>query len=337
MSDDSTSEPRGRQLRPGQTSRVHVVDVTTGEDRVVFVSDRVLVEAPNVWIDRAGSSDERLVLNGDGDLFTLPVPRTGLVLDENDLVRVPMDGVPEINNDHVLDPSGTSIVVSARDGDLYRVTLPEGTAAEPAERITDAAAAPVRRKFYLHGIAPDGSSLAAIVGELSDDGVWSTDVALVDPATGEPTFVTRDEHADDGVVFAPDGSALLWNSERWEPEPGHAQLTRLRLDGVPDSTAEHPALTERAEQLTHDERVNWFPHPSPDGRHLLYLAYPTGTQGHPADRDVELRMLPGDAVLGTTTEAPRTVAVTQGGQGTVNVPPWAPSSTWFAYCDYPVD
>jgi hypothetical protein len=329
MSDTSSTAVRGRQLRPGQTSRVHVVDVASGADRVVFVSDRVLVEAPNVWPGPDGPEGVRLVLNGDGDLFLLPVPTAGVVLGETDLERVPMTGVPEINNDHVLDPDGGSVVVSARDGDLYRVSMPRGSDAAPVVRITDAGAAPVRRKYYLHGIAPDGSALAAIVGELSDDDVWTTDVALVDATSGEPTFVTRDGHADDGVVVTPDGSALLWNSERWEPEAGHAQLTWTALPA---------GGADAARQLTTDERVNWFPHPSPDGRHLLYLSYPTGTLGHPADRDVELRLLPGDAVTrARAQDGPgRTLARLHGGQGTVNVPPWSPDSTWFAYCDYPI-
>ena len=247
------TEPRGRQLLPGQTSRVHVYDVADRTSRLVFESDTVLVEAPNVLDDRT------LVLNGDGDLWLLPLPEQGTdaVLDETALVPVPMGGVDEINNDHVLDPSGSSIVVSARDGELYRVPLPDGG---PATRITDAAAAlPVARKFYLHGIAPDGSALAGIVGELSEDGVWTTDVALVDPASGEPRFLTRDEHPDDGCTITPDGGTLLWNTERFSP--GTAQLASLRLDGG------EPV------RMTADERVDWFPHLSPDGTHLLYLSY----------------------------------------------------------------
>ncbi|MGN7190978.1 hypothetical protein [Curtobacterium sp. MCBA15_004] len=306
---------RGRQLLPGQTSRVHVYDLASRTSRLVFASSSLLVEAPNVLDERT------LVLNGDGDLWRLRLPDDGTVLDETALVRVPMDGVDEINNDHVLDPAGGSVVVSARDGELYRVPLPDGG---PTTRITDVAAAhPVRRKFYLHGIAPDGSSLAAIVGELSEDGVWTTDVALVDPATGEPTFLTRDGHPDDGCTVTPDGGTVLWNTERFTP--GTAQLAAVRLDGG------DPV------RITADDRVDWFPHLSPDGAHLLYLSYEPGVQGHPADHRVELRLLPGSLVRGARIAVvPETLVALDGGQGTVNVPPWSPDSTWFAYCDYPV-
>lgn len=307
------SEPRGRQLLPGQTSRVHVYDVESRTSRLVFESSSVLVEAPNVL------ADGTLVLNGNGDLWLLRPPADGdAVLDETALVRVPMPGVPEINNDHVLDPSGNSVVVSARDGDLYRVPVPAGGAAATLTDVTTAL--PVVRKFYLHGIAPDGETLAAIVGERTEEGVWTTDVALVDPATGDPTFLTRDEHPDDGVSFA--GDMLVWNSERFTP--GTAQLVAL-----------WPGATDPV-RITNDDRVNWFPHVSPDGAHLLYLSYEPGVQGHPADHRVELRLLPGSLVRGARIAVqPETLVTLEGGQGTVNVPPWSPDSRWFAYCDYP--
>ena len=315
------TQTRGRQLLPGQTSRVHVYDVAARTSRPVFVSDSVLVEAPNVLDDRT------LVLNGDGDLWLLPLPAPGddRVLDETALVRVPMPGVDEINNDHVLDPSGESVVVSARDGELYRVPLPDGGT---ATKITDTAAVlPVVRKYYLHGIAPDGSALAAIVGERTPEGVWTTDVALVDPSSGDTTFLTRDEHPDDGCAITPDGGTLLFNTERFTP--GTAQLAALRL-------GEQGAAGDPV-RLTADDRVNWFPHLSPDGGHLLHLSYEPGVQGHPADHRVELRLLPGALARGARIAvAPETLVTLDGGQGTVNVPPWSPDSRWFAYCDYPV-
>lgn len=311
---------RGRQLLPGQTSRVHVYDVASRTSRLVFESRSLLVEAPNV------RADGTLVLNGDGDLWLLtpPAPGSGTVLDETALVRVPMPGVDEINNDHVLDPSGESVVVSARDGELYRVPLPDGGA---ADRITDTAAVlPVVRKYYLHGVAPDGSALAAIVGERTPEGVWTTDVALVDPGSGATTFLTRDEHPDDGCAVA--GDVVVFNTERFTP--GTAQLAWLR-PGAEGSTPTTPV------PITGDDRVNWFPHVSPDGAHLLYLSYEPGVQGHPADHRVELRLLPGSLVRGARIAVvPETLVALDGGQGTVNVPPWSPDSRWFAYCDYPV-
>ncbi|MEO7224282.1 MAG: hypothetical protein ABIY37_17575, partial [Devosia sp.] len=84
------------------------------------------------------------------------------------------------------------------------------------------------------------------------------------------------------------------------------------------------------EQLTHNERVNWFPHPSPDGTHYVYISYPKGTLGHPADRDVKLMLMPPDGSWH------KEIIAFFGGQGTINVNSWAPDSKRFAYVAYPV-
>ena len=52
----------------------------------------------------------------------------------------------------------------------------------------------------------------------------------------------------------------------------------------PDGTA--------LEQITDNGSVNWFPHSSPDGKHVLFLACPAGKQGHPVNLDVLLRIMP---------------------------------------------
>ena len=77
-----------------------------------------------------------------------------------------------------------------------------------------------------------------------------------------------------------------------------------------------------------DDQVNWFPHPSPDGRHLVYLAYPPGTAGHPADLEVALVLCDPEG------RDRRTVRRITGGQGTINVPSWAPDGSAFAYVRY---
>jgi hypothetical protein len=43
--------------------------------------------------------------------------------------------------------------------------------------------------------------------------------------------------------------------------------------------------------MTLDDRVNWFPHPWPDGKHVVFVAYANGVKGHPRDKHVELRLM----------------------------------------------
>ena len=69
---------------------------------------------------------------------------------------------------------------------------------------------------------------------------------------------------------------------------------------------------------------------APTGTHSYYLAYAIGTTGHPADRDVEVRLVEGDAWVEAVT-----VARFTGGQGTMNVNGWDPTGTRFAVVSYP--
>ena len=319
-----------RTLLPGQLCRLLIVDPATRATETVFESRTVLVEAPN-W-----SPDGRwLVVNGDGLLWRLPADARGV--DETALESVPLGDVPEINNDHVIAPDGSAVFVSARDGHVYEVPwdgVPEG---ESARRVTAPHPEGRNQKNYLHGVSPDGGTLSVIVGALpapvADPGAeearvgWRTNVALVAVSDGAATPVTDDEHPDDGAEFAPDGARLWFNSERASGGvAGHAQLFRTGLDGA------------GAVQVTHDERVNWFPHVSPDGRTLLYVSFEPGTLGHPENRDVVLRTLPlgGGDGLPEPGATPHDVLALFGGQGTVNVPGWSPDSSRFACADYPL-
>ncbi|KQQ03751.1 MULTISPECIES: TolB family protein [unclassified Rathayibacter] len=293
-----------RSLLPRQLCRLRVHDVATGVATTVFESDTLLVEAPN-W----SPDGSFLVVNGDGGLFRLPLDGSG------SLEAIALDGVPdELNNDHVLAPEGGTAYVSARDGHLYAVAL-DGSA--PARRLT-APPEGARFKHYLHGVSPDGTLLALIGGGEDASGVWRTNVYTMPAGGGPLTALTDDEHPDDGVDFAPDGRSVYFNSER---AGSGAQIFRMSVDG---SEPEH---------VVESDTVDWFPHVSPDGAHLLYLAYPPGTAGHPENLPVELRLID----LPSATAPGRVVQRLVGGQGTINVAGWAPDSTRFAYADYPMD
>ncbi|TCM49025.1 PD40 domain-containing protein [Kribbella sp. VKM Ac-2568] len=288
-----------RTLRPGQRAELFVIDVGTGEQRLVLSSTELLFEAPN-W----SPDSDWLIINGDGRLFRIPVAG-GTELEEIDL-----GGVPAINNDHVLSPDGRTIYVSAEDGHLYAVPLAGGA---PRRVSNDRGQ---QFHHYLHGISPDGSTLAYIGLEALPDGRRITNVWTIPAAGGSDTQITDDEYADDGSEYSADGKWIYFNSERASSVPGHAQLFRISGGTL--------------EQLTHDERVNWFPHQAPDGSVVAYVSFPPGTLGHPADvEDVRLRLLDADGRI-------RELVTLFGGQGTMNVPSWSPDSTRFAYVAYPL-
>ncbi|MDX6356773.1 MAG: TolB protein, partial [Streptomyces sp.] len=211
-------------------------------------------------------------------------------------------------------PDGGTIYLSAGDGHIHAVPFAGG----PARRVTNEHT-PGPFRHFLHGVSPDGRTLAYVGVEPYGGDDWGYRNIFTIPAAGGPdTRLTDSPAPADGPEFSPDGAFIHFNSEHGATAPGHAQLFRMRPDGS--------ALT----QLTSDDRVNWFPHLSPDGRHILYISFPPGTQGHPADREVILRR------IGPDGGAPRDIRTLFGGQGTLNVNSWAPDSHRFAYVDYPL-
>ncbi|WP_245665301.1 TolB family protein [Actinoplanes subtropicus] len=287
-----------RSLAPGQMARIHVHTIETGEDSVVHESRDVLFEAPNWTTD-----GQALILNGNGALWSL-APAAG-----SEPARIEHLDLPEANNDHVLDPDGRHIFVSAMDQHIYRAGLTGGA----ATRVTSEAGV----WHFLHGVSPDGKRLAYVrIVDFGEPGRLA--VTSVDDASESLLVDTGAGHID-GPEWSPDGRWIYFNTERWAQRPGHAQLAR-----IPDGGGE-------VERLVASDTVDWFPHLSPDGRAAVYLEYPTGTEGHPADLAVQL------VVVGTDDwSRPRRRIAVPGGQGTINVNSWAPDSRRFAYVSYPI-
>ena len=87
--------------------------------------------------------------------------------------------------------------------------------------------------------------------------------------------------------------------------------------------------------MTFDENRNsWFPHVSPDGKWVVFLAYKKGDSKpneHLANKHVELRIMPASG------GEPETLIELFGGQGTINVNSWAPDSKRLAFVSYKIE
>jgi Tol biopolymer transport system component len=276
-----------------------VFDVATGSATVIAEFDQLLFEAPN-W----GADGDTLYLNGHGGLWALSLDaplEPGLVAYE---------GLPSVNNDHVLDPRGEAIFMSAMDGHIYHGPL-DGSS---ARRVTDDGDA----WHFLHGVSPDGKTL----GFVRIDGSGGPGrLGLIASEGGPVTMVDTGPGHLDGPEWSPDGEWIYFNTERWASRSGHAQLAKV--------PSERPSA-DKVVRLISTDTVDWFPHLAPNGRLAVYLQYPPGTLGHPEDLDVEL-------VLVDTAEwrAPLARIPVFGGQGTINVNSWSPDSTRFAFVSYP--
>jgi len=265
-----------------------IFDLASRRETVVLETGR-LIEAPNWTPDGAA-----LIVNGDGLLFRVSLARPHLD-------RIDTGFAVNLNNDHGVSPDGRLLAISnhTEPGQSCIYTLPAdgGT----PQRVT------ANTPSWWHGWSPDGARLAYAARR---NGVF--DIYTIPVGGGDEFRVTRGGGHHDGPDYTPDGTWIWFNSDT----TGHSQLWRIRPDG-----------TDR-QRMTDDARVNWFPHPSPDGRHVVYLAYPEGTLNHPPGLDVELRLMPASG------GAPESLVRLHGGQGTINVPSWSPDSAAFAFVRY---
>lgn len=284
-------------------SRILIHDVDTGSSRVVYRADAVW-EAPN-W-SRDGKF---LLLNSGGRLYRLPVDAQGTPPEP-----VALDAALRCNNDHDFSPDGRLIALSASSPTSRQSQIYVANADGSNHRLVVSAA-----PSYFHGWSPDGKFLSFVANR---DG-QQYDLYRVPVTGGDEERLTSDPANDDGTDYSPDGKWIYFNSQRG----GGWDVWRMPATGA-------GADDRLAQRVTRDDLEDWFPHPSPDGRSLVFLSFPHGTEGH-NDRtlQVQLRLLPMPGAE-IADNAPRVLATFSGGQGSINVNSWAPDSTRFAYVSY---
>lgn len=287
--------------RPVTRSRISVYTLAARSTTVVYEANQ-LIEAPN-W-----SPDGRyLLVNSGGTLWRLPLDGG-----KRELEPIRLSTLVNANNDHGISPDGRFLAISGTvaggRGSQIFVSKIDGT---NARLMTP------RSPGYYHGYSPDGRWLAYTAQR---DGEF--DLFRVSVAGGEEQRLNKHPGLDDGPDYSPDGKWIYFNSER----TGQHQIWRIPADGAGPSD-------ERAERVLASEFEDWFPHPSPDGKWMVFLSYPKGTQGHPANRDVQLQLMPmaGARADGAPVES---IVKLFGGQGTINVNSWSPDSQRFAFVSY---
>lgn len=273
-------------------SFLEIYDLAAARSRLVLAHDGV-ISAPN-WDPKGGY----LLVNSEGRLYRV------------DLVAPALDPVEtgfatRCNNDHGISPDGSQIILSSHRDMGAEIFLMPAAGGVP-EVISP------RAPSWWHSWSADGKSIA-YAAVRSEGRV--VDICRMALESREETRLTFGEGHSDGPEFSADGSRIYYNCDRG----GHAQIWVMQADG----SDQRPLFS--------DDHVNWFPHPSPDGQHLLYLAYPPGTLNHPANLPVALCLSDPEGC-----NRRRVLEIT-GGQGSINVPCWAPDSSAFAYIRYQPD
>lgn len=280
-------------------SVLQTYDVTTGERKVLRRFDEH-IEAPN-W----GMDGTFLVYNSQGHIFRYD-------LQSGESAQIDTGICTRCNNDHVLSFDGKWIGISSGvDGDgASRVWTVPLTGGQP-KQITPL------KPSYLHGISPDGKILAYCAERNGNFDVYTRSA----DGTGEETRLTTAEGLDDGPEFSPCGTYIWFNSVR----SGLMQAFRMKADGSEQT------------QMTDDDRNNWFPHVSPDGKQVVFVSYykdDVAPGDHPANKNICIRRMSAEGGPIETLIATDPEKGEKGGQGTMNVNSWSPDSRKFAFVTY---
>ena len=269
------------------------------QQRQIVIQENDHFEAPN-W----SPDGSYLLINGHGKLQRVD-------LNTKKKSEINTGFADKLNNDHGLSPDGKQIVISHHDQTVVTNDQPRWYNSRiyilPIEGGTPKAITPNVPSFW-HGWSPDGSTLI-YTGIRNQE----FDIYAISVDGGEEVRLTTAPGLDDGSEYSHDGKYIYYNSM----QSGKMELWRMDSDG------------QNKIQLTNDQYSNWFPHPCPNGKYIVYLSY-LEDQGssHPPMKKVALRLLE------LETEKIMTLFEFTGGQGTINVPSWSPDGEQFAFVSY---
>ena len=271
-------------------STLQTIGTEDNSRRAMVYTTRGRFEAPN-W-SRDGST---LLFNQDGKI--MKVSASGGIPD-----AVNVGSASRCNGSHGLSPDGKwlAITCSMPDKPESRIYVIPSNGGTP-RLITE------HPNSYWHSWSPNGKTM---VFSRPDHG--SLNIYAISAEGGEERALTAGNGVSDDPDYSPDGKWIYFNSDRG----GSMQIWRMRPDG------------SDPEQVTSDELVNWTPHISPDGKSMVFLSYEKGVTGHPANKDVVLRIMSMD------DKKVRVLVNIVGGSGTINVPSWAHDSHHLAFVSY---
>ena len=276
-------------------SQLVILNIKTGEENIILHEKRHF-EAPN-W-----SRDGRyLIINSNGLLEKISLK--GEVFGTIDTKFA-----TNCNNDHGISFDGKWLIISNNNPSIQ---APGGSSQIYILPIDGGEPRLITKNYpsYWHGISPNNEWIVFCALRNNEWDVYKANII-----TGEETRLTHADGLDDGPEYSYDGEWIYFNSHR----TGRMHIYRMRPNGSEQT------------QMTFDNYDNWFPHPSPNNKSVVYISYIENQNGdHPFGKDVLIRQL--DVETGKTKSL---TPVFYGGQGTLNVHSWSPDGEHIAYVKY---
>ena len=253
------------------------------------------MEAPN-W-SRDGKT---LIFNRAGKLWSVPAAESDGAIAE--ATPIDIGSASDCTGSHGLSPDGKWIAMTCTTPDHpgRRIYIVPATGGAP--RMVTA-----NPDSYFHSWSPDSKTIL-----FTRPSHGALNIFAISPYGGEESALTTGTGVSDDPDFSSDGQWIYFNSDR----AGGMQIWRMRPNG------------SQPEQVTFDDKHNWTPHPSPDGKSILILSYGKDVTGHAANKDVTLR------ILSVADGKIRDLVEIVGGSGSDNVPNWAPDGAHFAFVSY---
>ena len=279
--------------QPALYSTLQTIGIEDNFRRAIVIATGVgKMEAPN-W-SRDGKT---LIFNRDGHIWTIPAEGgTAAILNTG--------AATNCTGSHGLSPDGKWLAISCSmpGKPETRVYIVPSAGGEP-RLLTE------NPSSYFHSWSPDGKTIAFTRPNHGGGG----NILSIPFEGGTETALTTGNGISDDPDYSPDGQWIYFNSDR---AGGLMQIWRMRPDG------------SGAEQVTSDHFNNWTPHPSPDGKSIVIVSYGREVKGHPADKDIALR------ILIVNDGKTRVLVNLVGGAGSDNVPNWAPDGAHLAFVSF---
>ena len=283
--------PPATAQTPALYSTLQGIEIDPAARRsTVAYTAQARAQAPN-W-SRDGSS---LIFNQDGRIYTISADGKG--------TPQPIDtgSATDCSGSHGLSPDGKLLAISCSMPGMTgrHVAIIPSTGGAPRLLTTDVG--------YFHSWSPDGKTILFTRGGHGTNNIYAISVD-----GGAETALTSGTGISDDPDFSADGQYIYFNTDRW----GGMQIARMRPDG------------SHVEQVTFDNFRNWTPHPSPDGKSIVFISYPPDVTTHAANKDIALR------ILSTSDNKIRVLTNLVGGDGSMNVSNWSPDSKHLAFVSY---